>query len=1100
MSHRAERLQLTERHREPRARHGVGESATDLAQSYAAADFFVVRSPLLPLAQVLDWCAEAEPAPLADLDERWAARRAALGASLRATFERPALRRALYFASPDLEEFCRLSAELTPHLTRTLTRYFMRAAGRETPFGLFAGVSLARIADRDRFELAPASANRSVTSLSACYLQHALTELGSAPPARDAFRHTLVPSLVRLAERYRFTTNVPSGVVEEHRATCTTLDLAATPQVDRAIALAAPGLTPEELARQIATGVIGYADALTFAGTLCERGLLVLDLLPSATGYDALGALHRLARQPATSEPARALISVAQELTEADAGCCELGAGPFRTAAEKLNPIVLPTKGQLPLQSVLLKAAPKLSMSEDVARLFLDAARLIQRTSRREDKSALAEFRGRFQERYGTATVPLAQALDTEFGVEFADPRDSDPLLKDLRLSRAPTLAEPFDEFDRVRQKIVHRALRSGVIAFELDDEVLAEFPSSPEPDHEAESFVVLARLARERDGKLTVIAPGVIPSALKTLARFCHAEPALSDVLRQLAAREQALAGDALLADVAYLPAGTAANIVTRPVLRDYEVPYLGGSGAPAAGQIPISDLYVQVRNERVILYSRQQRKQVKIRISNALNQKHGAHPVLHRFLAAVQAQDEASLTSAWSWGALASSQFLPRIVRGHTVLSLARWQFSASDLESALSTDGAAAFRAVQRLRERYSLPRLLSRSFGDQLLPIDLDNELSVEELLHEARQNRSLAVQELLPRPEQMVVQGPEGGYCAEFVVPFLRLRPQLEAQSRLSASIFDGSHADRHHAPGSSWLYAKVYAAPSRMDALLKRVQSDVLSPLRSGVESWFFLPFADPHPHLRLRFRGAPNFLHEALLPALQRSFEAEQRAGAAWRLQIDTYEPEQERYGGKLGVELAERVFDADSDACGELIAISRFGSDFRWQIALLGIDRLLGDFGFDIVQRRELARATSQSYGAEAGADRETWQAIAAQYRARTARLSELLWLTPKRAQGAERRVLRILARRSQRLEPIWRDIERARQRLELDATVSDLARSFTHMHAVRLLGVRARSYELVLFDSLQRLYTSHLARAAEATPAPTVTRTSEQRRAKA
>ena len=38
--------------------------------------------------------------------------------------------------------------------------------------------------------------------------------------------------------------------------------------------------------------------------------------------------------------------------------------------------------------------------------------------------------------------------------------------------------------------------------------------------------------------------------------------------------------------------------------------------------------------------------------------------------------------------------------------------------------------------------------------------------------------------------------------------------------------------------------------------------------------------------------------------------------AGLLWRVQLDTYEREMERYGGEAGIGLAERVFHADSYA----------------------------------------------------------------------------------------------------------------------------------------------------------------------------------------
>ncbi len=1099
MSHTAERPNPLDLQRTGRSPERPREQSAGLGRAYRAADFFVVRSPVEPFGRLLDWCGDAQSSELESdgtaAARDWAARRSLLGARLKAAFSEDTLRRALYFASPELEQLCQVSEPLTPNLIKTLTRYFMRAAGRETPFGLFAGVSVAKIAQADCFELGPAHTNRSATSVAVCYLNQILMQLAARDSVRDTLRHSLTSTLVHLDGRYRFTTSEPTRVGSDaQRMACVTLDLAATPQVDRAVAFAGRSLTPEELGQHIAEGGIPYADALEFARTLCQRGLLVPAHLPAATGPNPLTAvLAQLAQHPGSTAALETLRTVQRELAEADVSRRAPGPAGFRAAAEMLGQLAAPASGRHPLQTTLAKPAPLLAMSEATAQLFLDAADLIQCTSRSRDESLLRDFRARFVERYGTSSVRLSEALDSEVGVDFGEARRGDSLLKALPALRAPSASEPFDDFDRVRQRMLHRALCRGLTVCELDDDTLAEFPRRQEHEHEAESFAVVARLARDAEGKLSLIAPGIMPSALKMLARFCDAEPALVDALRGQAALEQRLAGDALLTDVAYLPPNESANVVVRPTLRDYEIPYLGKSGAPADKQIPIGDLYVQVHADRVQLYSEQRGKPVKIRISNALNHELDIHPGTYRFLAALQAQDEASLGLAWSWGVLEHSEFLPRVVRGSIVLSLARWRLSIRDLEPATSSEGARAFRALQQLRERLRLPRWLTRRLGDQRLPIDLDNELSVEELLHEARQQRGLALEELLPNSDQLILHGPEGKYAAEFVVPFVRQAPAKPSDERRAMPGGREPRSVRRYAPGSAWLYAKIYSAPPRVDAILRQIQRAVLGPLRgAGIDDWFYLPFADPHPHLRVRFKGNPQALHDTVLPTLQRALESELSSGGAWRLQFDTYTPEQERYGGPLGVELAEQIFSADSDACRQLIELCDRDGDSRWQATLLGIDRLLQDGEFDLAERHAIARDASEAYGQEFGADLATWKAIGAKYRAQTPRLNEILWSTPEQAQGHEQRVQRVFASRSSKIRPIWREIERARLAGRIHTSAVDLARSFAHMHAVRVLGVEARAHELVLFDFLKRLYASRLARTGGTRSAPPSTRT--------
>src|SRR4029077_12026992 len=130
-------------------------------------------------------------------------------------------------------------------------------------------------------------------------------------------------------------------------------------------------------------------------------------------------------------------------------------------------------------------------------------------------------------------------------------------------------------------------------------------------------------------------------------------------------------------------------------------------------------------------------------------------------------------------------------------------------------------------------------------------------------------------------------------------------------------------------------------------------------------------------------------------------------------------------------------------------------------------------------------IARDASAGYGQELAADADTWKAIGAKFRVHAPRLTELIALTPERATGPEQRCLDILARRSSLVSPVCREFERARARGDVLVQASDLARSFAHLFAVRLLGLEARSHELLLFDFSKRIYESRIARARRGGP---------------
>ncbi len=126
--------------------------------------FFVLRTPLLPLDELRAWSdglVAPAAAASADLEAAFAADRAELIERLRAAWQRPEIREAVFLASPELHAAL-MRAERSPDSTeaaaralRSFVAYFTRMAARSTPFGLFAGCSVGALGARTSLDLAP---------------------------------------------------------------------------------------------------------------------------------------------------------------------------------------------------------------------------------------------------------------------------------------------------------------------------------------------------------------------------------------------------------------------------------------------------------------------------------------------------------------------------------------------------------------------------------------------------------------------------------------------------------------------------------------------------------------------------------------------------------------------------------------------------------------------------------------------------------------------------------------------------------------------------------------------------------------------------------
>jgi thiopeptide-type bacteriocin biosynthesis protein len=783
------------------------------------------------------------------------------------------------------------------------------------------------------------------------------------------------------------------------------------------------------------------------------------------------------------------LDEVRRQLEALDAG--GLGADPscYRRLARLLEGVPgQPDLARL-FQVDMVKPVVQASLGPAVLAEILRGATLLQRLARRPRDDRLARFREAFVSRYEGREVPLVEALDAETGVGFgtltAGATDASALLDGLTFPKAEDEQVPRRRREALLLGKLSEALAHAARAIVLEPRDLEEMAEKDPPPLPG-AFAVMATVAAASEadlarGEFQVLLDGAAgPSGARLLGRFCHADPQLHRWVEGHLRAEEAVEPDAVFAEVVHLAEGRLGNVLARPVLRPYEIPYLGSAGVPAERQIPATDLRVSVQGDRIVLRSARLGRRVIPRLTSAHNFEMSQG--LYSFLGALQSQGTAG-GLAWDWGPLRDAPFLPRVVSGRLVLARASWQVGEGECKPLAQAQGAARFRRVQSWRRARGLPRWLALTDADNELPIDLDNALAVDTLVELVKGRPRFRLVELFPGPDQLCARGPEGRFVHELVVPFVRVPgPTPSPPTLVPPGRARGESLARSFPPGSEWLFIKLYTGPATADQVLRDVVRPVVErvvPTGAAVR-WFFIRYGDTDWHLRLRFHGHPARLAGEVLPALQAAAAPLLHDGRLWRIQLDTYEREVERYGGAAGIVLAERLFQADSEAALALADIlpEDARGDVRWRLALAGMDLLLSDLGFDLEERRAVVHKARESFAAEFHADAAFGHQLAARFRPERRDLEALL--DPAASADAPFAAAReVLRRRSQALAPVLAELQACAQAGQLSLSLAELAPSYLHMHANRMLRSAQRAQELVLYDFLARLYQSRAAR---------------------
>jgi class I lanthipeptide synthase len=898
------------------------DQRTQVPSARASAAFFVLRAPALPWDAFVEFsagvtrclnvagCEGGFPLEMVHMLKRWVTE--------------PLFREALWIASPSLSAQCESwsacdEADVEQRTLVSLLKYFVRATTRPTPFGLFATCSTGTIGQATRLTFGSRDTWRKATRFDSLVV-HAFRDKLLAH--EKTWQHIPVKpngTLHRVAQRYHYVERIArekSGSLYEYSLSTAE----ATPHLASVLKLAT-GITPVVLANRLATPNIGPDAWLDYLRVLLTEQVLVSDCEPIVTVIDPLAEL--LDRLDDSSLSAK-VDTLQRRLRALDATGIGVSPEEYQTLATDTRE-TLSIEHSLPVFQVdASRRMQEATIGENVATEFLNSAALLQFLSMSCDW--LKPFRDAFLERYDRYTqVALLEALDPEVGVRWTIP---DMPQLPLRIEVRDALTRLFVE-----------AINEGKYEIELTPEDVSGLAGGADirlPNSFAvHGTIVAASPSDVEEGRFRVTVDSVSgPSGATLLARFCHCDPDLEARLISYCREEEATDPSVIFADLVHDPGERSANILFRPPLREYAIATLGHAH-PHQREISLDDLYISVSDDDIILWSKALNKRVIPRLDTAHTYYKTGNLNVYAFLGLLQTNGPQSLRG-WSWAHLDGAPFLPRVVYGRIVLRRAQWNVGRDELRSVSQAD-VEARSIINAWRRKRGIPRRVRLTNGDQTLLIDFDIPLSVQSFLGELRREERVRLVELYPDDEQLVVSGSNGKYFHELIIPFVSKEPA--GVSRKSSPVAPVFLTESPITPISDWIYIKLYAGENLLNQVLRTAVTSMAKWMLSErlADRWFFVRYADPSPHLRVRFHGEALSLRTVALPKLDGWLRELLASGAVWRVQYDTYRREIGRYGGEQGTSCAERIFKHDSEAVLQLLA--RYGEEWENVRLIAGI-----------------------------------------------------------------------------------------------------------------------------------------------------------------
>ncbi|WP_325748079.1 lantibiotic dehydratase [Streptomyces sp.] len=773
-------------------------------------------------------------------------------------------------------------------------RYLLRAAGRPTPFGLFAGVAPAALGPTA--EVRWGSSHRAVARIDTQWLSSIIERLENCAELLDRLDVVLNNLAARRGGRLQVPHGGPHGASVKYTSAVRVLESCASTPIRFSAALeglseAFPGADPAQI-RSMLTDLV-------------RQGFLVTSLRAPLTVTDPLGHLIECL-QGVEAHAIEAAAPILHGLEDVAAALHHHNRAPGTGQTRMRETLVrelrtLSDAGRAPLAvDLLLDATVQVPLS--VVREMEAAAGALLRLTRRPTGHAIwHDFQTAFWERYGTGTlVPLSEVLDPAAGLGF-------PAEYPGSMMSAP--ATPASARDRRLLALAWQAVADGsreiVLTDEVIDAITGDGPMAGPPHVE-----MCARIHAEdvaalgRGGFTLTVTPARSAGTLTSRFTPTAGGSGLQETYRAI---PPGVAG-ALPAQLSFPPLYPHTENVCRIPAYLPHVISLGEHRRPEeeVTTIPLDDLAITATHNCLHLVSISRRRIIEPQVFHAMALEKQPPP-LARFLAHLPR----AFTAAWTgfdWGPEAFQlSYLPRVRYRRAILSPARWRLTSADLPTAET-------EALARWRQRWHCPEAVELRDDDRTL------RLTLSEPLHAAilRAHLDRSDEAILTEAAPVGAFGWIGGHAHEVAVPLVATG--TPAPSLLPGRLPTLRNSSLGHMPGSPdapWLHAKIHTHPEQMNEIITEHLPRLLAALPDRTE-WWFLRYRGPHEghHLRLRL-GVPSADQYATFAAAVGQWATQLRnRSLAGRLVLETYSPEIGRYGQGETLAAAEAVFAADSRA----------------------------------------------------------------------------------------------------------------------------------------------------------------------------------------
>jgi thiopeptide-type bacteriocin biosynthesis protein len=672
-----------------------------------------------------------------------------------------------------------------------------------------------------------------------------------------------------------------------------------------------------------------------------------------------------------------------------------------------------------------------------------------------------------FKARYDLEEIQLLKALDPETGIDYANlatKSTTNELLANLDFP----LTEPAR--DNINWLTIHKLLLNKWNNGSADvPEIILDL-HEPEILDQNKTTVNLppsiAVMFRVLGNQILLESAGGV-TGCSLIGRFANVDQEVKSIAREITSIEQAANPNVVFAEIGQLSGMHVDNINKRPHLYDYEIPVNTISSLPVENQIHLNDLYLSIRQNRLVIRSKKLGKEIIPRLTSAYNYIH-SDLALFRFLCDMQHQGIQSNLGFNIDSFFPGLSSYPRVKLGNVIISPAKWFLTETEIQKI-----GRSIDHFNEIRQQKHWPQYIALTQNDQQLVFNLSNDTDISLFQSCIYKLNNVQIQEYFLCDNQTVTNTEGKPVINQFIAFFTNKKPSYN----FSLPAFNNNmpNIERDFSLGSEWIYLKIYCHEHSANNLLGNQLFNLLnSPEFRIIKKWFFVRYTDPKPHIRLRIQADNKHLG-IIINKLNTCLSESIKCNVVQNYQADIYRREIERYGSLLIEEVETVSYFSSKLVCQYIKQLNTVPNTFSYyNLALVSSHDIINLFSDFIDNEISFTNAIEKSLYNEFSKDKSLQISLDQKYRGMRPEIEQLL---------KDNTLYNQLKLDSEFDAFISACVALKSSTLNLSGhQKTNLVADIVHMHLNRIFFEQQRKQELCIYHMLHKYFTTQKAMARQ------------------